>query len=303
MNQKKPGGIICPVATPLTDGEGLDVKSFHRLLERILSDLDGVFVLGSTGEFAFLSDQVADRIIEVTLEFVAGRLPVYIGCSDAGTKRAVERLERAKRAGIDFVVATSHYYYSINDQQALVDHFTTIADASPLPVILYNIPQNTGVALKAATTQKLAEHENIIGIKDSWGDMFLFQEFLALRNERFIVMQGREQLSAASLWLGADGIVSALPNIAPRMLQQLVNAIRSGEREEALKVQRAITRLAQVFEQGYWVSGLKAALYELGIGNGSATQPIPRCTPGQFRYIRQLLQEADLLPEKEGAHV
>jgi 4-hydroxy-tetrahydrodipicolinate synthase len=299
MAYKDPGGIICPLASPLQDDETIDVNGLRRLIERILPDLDGIFVLGSSGEFAMLADEEADRVVSVTLDLVAGRLPVYVGCSDAGTKRAIMKLDRARHEGISYVVATSSYYYTITSQEALFDHFTRIADASPLPVILYNIPQNTGVNLQPATVGRLAEHLNVVGIKDSAGDMFQFQEYLTFRREGFIVMQGREQLAATSLWLGADGIVSALPNIAPHLFRQLSNAVEAGDREMAFDLQRSITQLAEIFEQGYWVSGLKAALYELGIGNGSPAQPIPRCQPEEFDLIRRLLIKFDLLPEKE----
>jgi dihydrodipicolinate synthase/N-acetylneuraminate lyase len=299
MALKDPGGIICPLASPLLDDESLDVKGLRRLIETILPDLDGIFVLGSSGEFAMLSDEEADKAVSETVEIVAGRLPVYVGCSDAGTKRAISKLKRARHEGVGYVVATSSYYYTVTNQDAMFEHFTRIAEASPLPVILYNIPQNTGVNLQPATVRRLAQHPNVVGIKDSTGDMFQFQELLALKRDDFIVMQGREQLAAASLWLGADGIVSALPNIAPHFFRLLTDAVAAGDKESALGLQRSITQLAEIFDQGYWVSGLKAALFELGIGNGSPAQPIPRCHPDQFELIRRLLGKFDLLPVKE----
>lgn len=299
MAFKDPGGIICPVASPLTEDEKLDVQGLGVLIERILPDLDGIFVLGSTGEFALLSDETADQAVTSTLEFVNGRLPVYVGCSDAGTKRAIMKLKRAEREGVRYVVATSSYYYMVQNQEAMYNHFIQIADGSPVPVILYNIPQNTGINLLPATIRRLADHPNVIGLKDSTGDMFQFQEFLSLKRDDFIVMQGREQLAASSLWLGADGIVSALPNIAPHLFRQLFESVEAGDRSRSLEIQRSISHLAQLFDQGYWLSGLKAALFELGIGNGSPAQPVPRCQPEQFSTIRDLLKEHDILLEKE----
>jgi dihydrodipicolinate synthase/N-acetylneuraminate lyase len=299
MTIKDPGGIICPIASPLTDDENIDVIGLRRLIERSLPFLDGLFVLGSSGEFAMLSDYAADSAVVSTLEIVDGRLPVYVGCSDAGTKRAISKLKRAEQEGIKYVVATSSYYYMVQNQEAMYNHFLHIANESPLPVVIYNIPQNTGINLTSNTIGRLSEHANIIGLKDSTGDMFQFQEFLALKNDNFIVMQGREQLAAASLWLGADGIVSALPNIAPHFFRSLVEAVAAGDHEKSLSIQKSMTDIAQIFDQGYWVSGLKAALYELGIGNGSPAMPIPRCRPDQFQKIRSLLTSHNLLPTKE----
>jgi dihydrodipicolinate synthase/N-acetylneuraminate lyase len=295
MATKKPGGIICPIATPLDEQENLDVESFHKLLDLVLPDVDGIFFLGSTGEFALLRDEVADQVVTDGLDYVGGRMPVYMGISDTGTSRALARLKRAAREGIDYVVATSPYYYPISNQAALMRHFRTIADASELPLILYNIPQNTAVNLTPASLAELTHHPNIAGIKDSWGDLFQFQEFLSVREKDFVVMQGREQLTAISLWLGADGVVSALANFAPQMLQEIRSAVQHGDREAAIRLQQNVSELARVFDQTHFVSGLKAVLFEMGIGNGIPAQPIPLCTPQQVALIRQLLQNSGLL--------
>lgn len=296
MAQMRIGGIVCPIATPLDEQENLDVRSFHQLMDRVLPDVDGIFFLGSTGEFALLRDEVADRVVTVGLDYVRGRLPVYVGISDTGSRRAIAHLKRAAREGVDYVVATSPYYYPITDQVALMRHFVSIADASELPVILYNIPQNTAINLAPDSLRELARHPNIVGIKDSWGDLFQFQEYLSLGENDFIVMQGREQLTAISLWLGADGIVSALANFAPQMLQKVRSAVRNGDREGAIRMQQQVTEMARVFDQSHFVSGLKAALFELGIGNGNPAQPIPGCTPEQLELIRRILQNTGLLP-------
>lgn len=296
VKRKLPGGIVCPLAVPLDNDENLDVPGLLRLLDYVLPDVDGILVLGSTGEFAYLTEYVADKVVEVTLEHINGRVPFYVGISEAGTRRAMQLLRRAQRSGVDFVVACSPYYYTYDSQTSLVEHFERIADASPVPLILYNIPQNTAMNLTVASVEQLAAHPNIVGIKDSWGDMFQFQEFLKLRSDGFTIMQGREQLAAISLWAGADGIVSALPNIAPKMLPRLARAVSENDHDVALEIQWEITRTAQIFDQGYWLSALKVALRELGIGNGVVSRPIPECTPAQIATIRRLLIQAQLLP-------
>jgi dihydrodipicolinate synthase/N-acetylneuraminate lyase len=298
----RPGGIICPLALPLTKSGALDILGQHQLIDRILRDVDAIFLLGTTGEFAFLTDQMADEVVDEALGYIQGRVPVYVGVSGPGTAQALENLQRADREGVEYVVATSPYYYPIHNQERLIEHFTTIADAAPCPLIIYNIPQNTTVNLTFDSVQRLSKHPNIAGIKDSWGDMVQFQEFAQLSCEDFSVMQGREQLAAVSFWVGGDGLVSALTNIAPRMLRRIYQAVQANEHQEALQAQREVTRLAQVFDQGYWVSGLKATLFELGIGSGEVTQPFSTCTPDQVDTIRKRLIEADLLPKEEGKH-
>jgi dihydrodipicolinate synthase/N-acetylneuraminate lyase len=295
MRSKKIGGLICPIATPINADENLDVKGLQKLLDIVMPWMDGIFPLGSSGQFTLISDAVADQVVDVTVQHVQGRVPIYVGVSDSSTAAVIRKAERLRHMAVDYVVVSTTFYYAFQHQQALVDHFTRIADLSPKPVILYNIPQNTGMPLTAASAAILANHPNIVGIKDSWGDMFLFQELLALRSDKFIVMQGREQLAAASLWLGADGIVSALPNFAPQILRDLDHCVKAGDRLNSLSIQRKITRLAAIFDQTYWLSALMAALAELGIGSGRAGRPLPECTPEQRTFIRQRMQEANLL--------
>lgn len=296
-----PHGIICPIATPLDAEERIEVDTLHRLIDRVLPDLNGIFVMGSSGEFAVLKEETAQQMTDATLDYVNGRIPVYVGISDTGTARALGNLKRITRSGAAAVVATSPYYYPLSDQVALVRHFSMLADTSELPLILYNIPQNTAIHLAPASVQQLALHPNIIGMKDSWGDMILFQEFLTERSDKFALLQGREQLAATSLWLGADGIVSSLSNFAPGMLQKIVTAVRAGDRNESLQAQRAVTELAYLFDQGYWLAAMKTVLLELGIGNGRMAQPFPECTPEQRSHIRQILNKYHLIGT-EGSH-
>lgn len=294
MTTPRPVGIVAPLATPLDLDERLDRVTLAQHLEWVLPLLDGVFVLGTSGEFALLRSEVADAMVDATVAQVAGRLPVYVGVGDTGTTRALGNLRRARDAGATYAVACGPYYYSATSPEALAAHFEAIADASELPVLLYNIPQNTVSALTGPSVARLALHPNIAGIKDSSGDLFQFQRFLDCRSDSFRVLQGREQLAAASLWLGADGIISTLANFAPRLLQQLRTAVDVGDRSAALALQDRITALARVFDQGHWVSALKGALAELGMGGGRPAAPLPACTVDQRIAIRALLDTAGI---------
>lgn len=294
LGTSRPAGVVCPLATPLNADETLDEAAFRALVDHLVPDLDGAFVLGSSGEFALLRDDVALRAIELTVEVVDGRIPVYAGIGDTGTERALTRMRRAIRAGVDYILLTSPFYYAVADEDALERHFVTVADASDVPVLIYNIPQNTHVHLTPALIARLAEHPNIVGMKDSWGDMIQFQAFLELSGEGFSVFQGREELTLASLWLGADGVVSAMNNFVPGMFQVLKKHVAAGDHQAALAQQKAITALSSVFQQGYWLSVLKVVLEMLGYGSGRAATPLPVITDDQRAGIRRILEDAGL---------
>jgi dihydrodipicolinate synthase/N-acetylneuraminate lyase len=294
LNTPRPSGIVCPLATPLTADETLDEAAFRKLLDLVVPDLDGALVLGSSGEFALLRDEVALQAMEVTVEAIDGRIPVYAGIGDTGTERALTRMRRAIRAGVDYVLLTTPFYYAVADEDALVQHYVTIADAAEVPVLIYNIPQNTHVHLTPALIARLAEHPNIIGMKDSWGDMIQFQKFLPLISETFSVFQGREELAASSLWLGADGVVSAMNNFVPGMFQRLRELVAAGDHEAALVQQTAITDLSAVFQHGYWISAMKTVLEIMGIGDGRVAMPLPPTTDEQRASIRRVMEDAGL---------
>ncbi|GAB4473224.1 MAG: 4-hydroxy-tetrahydrodipicolinate synthase [Anaerolineae bacterium] len=295
MSQLRPAGMVCPIATPLTDDEGLDVAAYRRLLDRIVPHLDGVLVLGSTGEFALLEEAVAQRAVEVTVDHVAGRVPIYVGIGDTGTRRVLSKLPFLKEVGADYALVCSHFYYAVASDQALLDHYLTVADASPVPVLIYNITQNTHVNTPPHIMARLAKHPNVVGMKDSWGDMFQFQEFLRLQSDTFSVFQGREQLAASALWLGADGVVSALLNFAPEMLRRLAEQIAAGDHGSARETQLAINQLATLFDQGFWISALKVVLHRLGYGSERVAAPLPACSAVQKHNILRILAEAGIV--------
>lgn len=286
-----PTGIIVPIATPLKEDGRLDEETFRVLIRAQAPQVDGMFVLGSSGEFAWLPRSVAAEVRRVAREETAGKVPLYVGVGDTSLPRTLDRISELGASDAEFVVVTAPYYYPI-DPAALVQYFETIADRSPIPVVLYNIPQNTGLVLTTESLRTLAAHPNIVGVKDSSGDMFGFLEMLTLRGPGFAVLQGREQLLAASAYSGADGIVSSLGNIAPALLRAAIDAVVAGERDLALELQRKITTLAELFGHGYWVAALKSALTTLGFPVGSPVPPLQACTKEQSSAIATLLSRA-----------
>jgi dihydrodipicolinate synthase/N-acetylneuraminate lyase len=293
----RPGGIVCPLVTPLTADGGLDEAVLRALIDALVPTLDGIFVLGSSGELTWLPDDVAIRVARVAVDQVGGRIPVYVGVGDTGLTRTLARADRLADVGADYLVVAAPFYYSVSAEASVIEYFETVAGRAAAPVVLYNIPQNTHLALAPSTVRRLAAHPNIVGIKDSAGDWIAFDGFLALRGADFSVMQGREHLAAISLWAGADGLISAMANFAPRLLQALASSIRDEHpRAESLALQATIGELAAVFDQGDWLSGLKVTLHALGWNVGEPSPPITSYDAAARRVVSDIVSKPDMVP-------
>jgi dihydrodipicolinate synthase/N-acetylneuraminate lyase len=290
----QPGGIVCPLATPLTPDGRLDEDVLRALIEALVPDLDGLFVLGSSGELTWLTDETVLRVASVAVDQVGRRIPVYVGVGDTSLARTLARADRLADLGADFLVVTTPFYYAVESDRLLVEYFEAIAERAPAPVVLYNIPQNTHVRLAPSVVRTLAGHPNIVGIKDSAGDWFAFEEFLACRSDAFSVLQGREHLAAISFWSGADGLISGMANFAPRLLQALAASIRDAQpRSDSLALQDAILEVAVVFDRAYWLTGLKSTLRALGWEVGQPSQPMPPDDPALRAAIEGILSSVD----------
>jgi 4-hydroxy-tetrahydrodipicolinate synthase len=279
----------------MTPDGRLDEAVLRGLIDALVPDLDGLFVLGSSGELTWLPDEMALRVASVAVEQVRGRIPVYVGIGDTGLNRTLARADRFADVGADYVVVASPFYYSLASETSIVDYFEAVAERASSPVVLYNIPQNTHLALAPSTVRRLAEHPRIVGIKDSAGDWFAFERFLSLRADDFSVMQGRERLAAVSLWSGGDGLISAVANFAPRLLQALSASVEGEQpRGETHALQATIGELAGVFEEGDWLAGLKATLQALGWNVGEPSATIPPYTASQRQVVDRIISSPDV---------
>jgi dihydrodipicolinate synthase/N-acetylneuraminate lyase len=213
-----------------------------------------------------------------------------------GTRAAVEAARQAAGEGADAVVVGSPYYFGV-DGAAQRRHVEAVLEATPLPALLYNIPQCTHTVLAPATVEALAREPRVLGIKDSAGDFTAFQAFLAIRRRHpaFRVLQGNEPLSAASLLHGGDGLVPGLANVAPALYVALREAAAKGEAEVCARFQTAILDLATLHEQGHWLPALKAACALLGLGTGQPALPLAPCDESQRAAIAVILRRHALL--------
>ncbi|NEE03136.1 dihydrodipicolinate synthase family protein [Phytoactinopolyspora halotolerans] len=291
-----PRGVFCPIITPLDADERLDEAALRGHVERLVGGVDGIMVLGTGGELPILRDDVASGAIEVVADQLAGRLPLACGIGDAGTARAVDRAARAKEAGADYAAVCGPYYYRA-DSQAVTRHFAMIADASSLPVVLYNIPKCTHTPLDRDAVLALADHPNIVGIKDSTGDRDFFDWLLAARERTgWTVLQGTAEKRASEYWRsGMDGYVSGLENVAPGTMRALAQAVAAGDDGQAAALQERIDALVDLGGRHFWLSVIKGAVAEQGLGGGTVAAPLPSLDEAARADVRETLDRIGLL--------
>lgn len=288
-------GSVPPLVTPLRPDGTLHRPALERQLGRLLGNVDAILVLGTTAEFAALDSHLADDVVEVTVGAVGGQVPLVLGVGAASTSQAIDNLRRV-RPGITAVAATTPYYFPAPPVM-LERHYTALADASPVPLLLYNIPQNTHVALTADAVERLAIYPNIVGIKDSGEDVDLFDELLRLRTDDFAVLQGSRQPETAALYrAGSDGFVAGVENVVPGVMRELMAAVDAGDTDAEEAAVARIASVSRVLAEGNWLAALKVAVAMLIGGGDTLAAPFEPIGDTGRANIRRILLELGLDP-------
>ncbi len=283
-------GVFPPVTTPFQGGE-IDFRAFGENLKRYMTTrLAGVVVLGSNGEAPYVGDEEAQRLIAAAREHVPADRRLIAGAGAESTRETIAAVKRAADAGADVVlVRTPSYYKSQMTADVFIRHFSAVGDASPVPVLLYDAPAFTGVTLPVAAVTKLAEHPNIIGLKESAPDIALVADFVANTPRDFQVLVGSAPTLYASLCVGAIGGIVALACVTPDLCVRLVELVRERRHDEALTLQRQITPLARSVTSAYGIGGLKAALDLAGYVGGLPRAPLGPASAQAVEVIRTQL--------------
>jgi 4-hydroxy-tetrahydrodipicolinate synthase len=289
-------GIIPPVATPMKDNEDLDLPRLRWFLDLLVDvGVHGVFVLGTNSEFYALDEGEKQAVIATAVEHTSGRVPVFAG-TGAETTREVVRLTRmAEREGVQGVSVITPYFISPT-QRELADHFRRIAEATSLPLLLYNNPATCGgVRLEPETVARLAEIANVVGIKDSSGDLQNTVEMIRLAPPDFAVMMGRDTLIFSALMMGAKGAVPASGNIAPELLVAIYESFRRGDLEASKAAQLRLNPLRLALGLGTMPSGVKSALALRGWSIGPCRSPVAMLAGDKLDRMRDVLVQAGLV--------
>lgn len=288
-------GIIPPVATPMQANEDLDLPRFKWFLDHLINaGVHGVFVLGTNSEFYAMDDYEKQQVIATAVEHVRGRVPVYAGTGAESTREAIRLTRMAEKERVDGVSVITPYFVSPS-QQEIFDHYRKIAEATSLPVILYNNPSTCGgLKIDVETVARLAEVPNILGVKDSSGDLQNTNEYIRVVPERFAVLQGRDTLIYQALLWGARGAVPATANVAPRILVDIFESFQRGDHTAAMAAQKKLNPVRLSLGLGTAPGGVKQALALMGMSIGPSRSPVNALSPEKLAKMKGILQSAGL---------
>lgn len=275
MSAAKPDwlrGILPALVTPFTPEGELDEDALRALLRRLLPHVDGVVPGGTTGEFTSLSDAERRRVIEVTLEEAGGRVPVVAGTGCASTRDTVALTRFAKEAGAEAALVVSPFYLRPTFAE-LYEHYETV-DAVGLPILLYNIPQCTGSHLRWWTAEGLAHLENVVGIKDSSGDVGFGMALFEKVGDRMAILCGHDEIVLAALAAGADGAILASANLIPEAWREVEAAVRRGDLAAARARQAEVQKVARIVVRKGPCQAVKEGLRMQGLEVGDSRHPM-----------------------------
>ena len=284
-------GILLPITTPFTSDEEIDSKGLQANLRFWnATGIVGYVVLGSTGERVNLDERECQQVIETTRAEVPRELGFIVGAGQESRRGTINEIKRAAAAGADAVlVITPHFYRAAISQTALVDHYQAIADSSPVPVLLYSMPDLTGVRIEPETAAQLSQHPNIIGIKDSSAEVAKLRETIRLAPANFAVLTGNGTVLHESLCAGAWGGILAVGCVATSCCLEIFRLVAAGKNDQALALQEKLTPLALAVTKRYGIGGLKASMKMLGLAGGATRLPLQPPSATAQQEIANLL--------------
>jgi dihydrodipicolinate synthase/N-acetylneuraminate lyase len=291
-------GVFAPIPTPFDERDRVDTGRLSAALRRWTArPITGFIVLGSNGEAALMDDFEADQVVVSARDIVPRDRPFIVGTGRESTAAAVRAARRAGEHGADAVlVRTPGFFKSQMTSDAFERHYTAVADASPVPVLLYNFTALTGVDLLPAAVTRLASHPNIVGMKESGGDVARIADLVNGTPDGFAVLAGSTTTFYAALCVGAAGGILAPACAAPDAVMRLYKLTRAGNHAEAAALQRRLLPLSRLLGPTYGVPGLKATLNLLGYDVGVPRPPLARVPDAAIAPLREALAEFEEIP-------
>ncbi len=266
-------GMATAIVTPMTK-TGIDYDALGRFLEfQIESGINAIVVMGTTGENATIEPEDQKEVIRYTVQKVAGRIPVIAGTGTNNTEHVLNNTRNACEVGADAVLVVTPYYNKAT-QNGLITHFTAVADASTVPVIVYNVPGRTGCNLLPKTLAKIAEHPRIAAVKEATGNMAQMVEIMALCGDKIDVYSGEDALTVPMMAMGAAGTISVLSNVVPKEAVAMTDACKAGDYKTAAQWQCKLLGLTNALFSEVNPIPAKAAVSAMGFGEENLRLPL-----------------------------
>lgn len=285
-------GTGTALITPFHDDFSIDFEALGRIVEQqIVGGTNYFVILGTTGESVTLSTEEKQQVIECIKRVTAGRIPLVLGVGGNNTVEVVKQLKALDTDGLTAILSVSPYYNKPN-QQGIINHYNMVADASPLPVILYNVPGRTGSNMTAATQLTLAQHPNIVATKEASGNMEQVMTILANKPEDFLVISGDDALTFPMLACGGSGVISVINHAFPKTFSGMVRSALQGDFSTAKKAHETVLESAiAIFADGS-PSGIKTMLNEMGLCGTTVRPPLWSVNDVVAANLRKLAQNA-----------
>jgi 4-hydroxy-tetrahydrodipicolinate synthase len=288
-------GIWCPMATPLNaSGEGINLDSAKRLVNFLIENgIDGLLPLGTSGEFALLSDEERASLLKQVIDSANGKVPVVAGVSDPSIGRVIESAKMAKDYGADGVIATPPYYYAAGND-GLYDFYKQVSESIELPLMIYNIPDWVGKLVPVDVVKRLADEKLVVGMKYTDFNFLNLLDFIETSGKEIAIFTGEDALASSTLEFGGNGAVIGVTNVAPNLSASIYDSFVRGDLQAAREAQKKLVPLIKGIGLGKFPSGLKAAMNLLGLNVGPAKTPLPPLDESEKSHVRELLKQAGL---------
>src|SRR3989441_13297744 len=296
---KKLEGIIAPMATALSHYEKIDVKTTRTLVDYLIDGgIDGLFPLGTSGEFALFDREDRKKVVETVVDQTNGGVQVFEGVSDPSLESVLAFAKDAEEAGADAIVATPPYYYPTSED-GLFSHFETIARKSGLPLVVYNIPEWTHLFVPPSVIQRLAEKRLIVGMKYTEYNLLNLLRFLKVAGKLIAIFAGSDAMTLTNLEFGGSGGVIGVANVAPKLASSVFDEFKQGNVEAARLAQSKLLPIIEAISVGRFPAGLKEAMRLVGMPVGGVKSPLQSLTGEERNSVAGFLRESGLL--KDGA--
>ncbi len=286
-------GIYTPIVTPFDENESVNYDYLkHNLDKWSQTDLDGIVVLGSNGEFVYLTEDEKLEIVRFTKKNFTQNKKMIVGTSCESTRLTIDLSKKMADLGADAVLLLPPNYYkgAMSKDEIQIKYYTDVADVSPVPVMIYNMPGNTGININSSVIARLAKHPNIVGIKDTSGNIVQMAEVVRDTDDDFAVFAGNASYLLPALEVGARGATLALANILPEECCKLVQLHKSGNHEEARKIQLKMLEINTAVTMKFGIGGLKHALNLLGYKGGYVRRPLSNISKENASIIEDILK-------------